>query len=134
MAGGVRVKAVRKKSGIIEITCTKPDGSAWPNPVFATINIPALFLSPCQIGYMACSQDASTWANITVPTSRRDIIDTRDLTVWRFTNNVWGNAGKANDPNVLMPGRMYKNTEGTKGSYYLDFEGNFITLGISNQA
>lgn len=132
VAAGVRVKAVRKKTGIIEITCTRADGSAWPTPVFATINIPALFLSPCQIGYMACSQDAATWSNITVPTSRRDIIDTRDLTVWRFTNNVWANAGKANDPNVLMPGRMYKNTEGDKAAYYLDFEGNFITLGASN--
>lgn len=132
VASGVRVKAVRKKSGVVEITCTRADGSAWPNPVFATVAIPALFLAPCQIGYVACSQDAAGWSNITVPNSRRDIIDTRDLTVWRFTNNLWVNAGKANNPDVLMPGRMYKNTEGTKGSYYLDFEGNFVTLGISN--
>lgn len=132
-AAGIRVLAKRSTTGLIEITCTKADGSAWPNPVSWSGSLPAIFQSKCSIGYVSISQPSSTWKNIKLPVSQRDIIDTRDLTVWRFTNNAWVNAGKANNPAVLVPGRLYKNTEGTMGTYYLDFEGNFITLGLSSQ-
>jgi hypothetical protein len=130
-SAGIRVVAKRSITGLIEITCTKADGSAWPNPVSWSGSLPAIFQSKCAIGYVSISQPSSTWKNIKLPVSKRDIIDTRDLTVWRFTNNAWVNAGKANNPDVLPPGRMYKNTEGNMGSYYLDFEGNFVTLGLS---
>lgn len=135
MKPGVRVKIVRTAAGMLEITSTQADGTPWPTPVFTTVAIPAMFLGACQIGYLAQSQANSTWKNYQVPVAKRDIIDTRDLTVWRWNNSLsqWTNAGKANNPAVLPPGRLYKNTEGTKGSYYLDFEGNFITLGIANQ-
>jgi len=136
LKAGIRVKIVRTAANTLEITATQADGTAWPNPVFTTINIPAMFQGACQIGYVAQSQANSTWKNYSVPVAKRDIIDTRDLTVWRWNSSLaqWVNAGKANNPAVLPPGRLYKNTEGTKGSYYLDFEGNFITLGVSNQA
>lgn len=133
-AAGVRIVATRSVTGLIEITCTRADGSAWPNPVAWSGSLPAVFQGKCAIGYVSLSQPASTWQNVNMPTAKRDIIDTRDLTVWRYINNSWVNAGKANDPDVLIPGRLYKNTEGTMGAYYLDFEGNFITLGLSSQA
>ncbi|MNF02430.1 hypothetical protein D3C80_2015710 [compost metagenome] len=87
-------------------------------------------MTKCPIGYVAISQPGATWQNVKLPTSKRDIIDTRDLTVWRYINNNWVNAGKANNPDVLSPGRLYKNTEGNMAAYYLDFEGNFVTLGV----
>lgn len=136
LLAGARVKITRTAANMLEVTCTKPDGTAWPTPVFTTVAIPAIFQGACQIGYVAHSQANSTWKNFAVPVAKRDIIDTRDLTVWRWNSSLsqWVNAGKANNPAVLPPGRLYKNTEGTKGSYYLDFEGNFITLGVSNQS
>lgn len=128
-AAGIRVLAKRSPTGLIEITCTKADGSAWPNPVSWSGPLPEIFQGKCSIGYVSLSQPASTWQNIKLPTSKDDIVDMRDLTVWRYLNNNWVNAGKANDAGVLTPGRLYKNNIGTMGSYYLDFEGNFITLG-----
>ncbi|MNU34245.1 hypothetical protein D3C71_228210 [compost metagenome] len=130
-APGIRVVAKRSITGLIEITCTRADGSPWPNAVSWSGNLPAVFQSKCAIGYVSVSQPAASWQNVKLPTSQRDIVDTRDLTVWRFTNNAWVNAGKANNPDVMIPGRLYKNTEGNMGSYYLDFEGNFVTLGLS---
>ncbi|MNO12954.1 hypothetical protein D3C76_25740 [compost metagenome] len=127
---GVRVKAKRTVGNMLEITCTRADGSAWPNPVFWSGQIPLMFQTKCAIGYVAMSQPDATFKNLIIPTAKADIIDTRDLTVWRWVSNAWVNAGKANDPAVLPPGRLYKNSEGTKGSYYLDFEGNFVTLGL----
>lgn len=132
-AAGVRVKLTRKASGVLEITSTRADGSAWPNPVFATVQLPVMFQSKCSIGYLAISQPASTWINYQIPTAKTDIIDTRDLSVWRWNNTSgsWVNAGKVNNPAVLIPGRLYKNTVGPDfGAYYLDFDGNLITIGI----
>lgn len=131
-AAGYRVKIVRTAAGMLEITCTRADGSPWPNPVFTTIPIPAMFLSKCQIGYLATSQPASTWINYQVPTAKTDIIDTRDLTVWRWNNTLgqWVSAGKMSNPDVMTPGRIYKNIVGpTYAAYYLDFAGNLVTLG-----
>lgn len=130
---GVRVKLVRKAGGLLEITSTRADGSPWPNPVFTTVTLPVMFRSKCSIGYLAISQPSSTWINYQVPTAKLDIIDTRDSTVWRWNNTIgtWVNAGKATDPAVLTPGRLYKNIIGPGfGAYYLDFEGNFLTLGV----
>ncbi|MNZ25640.1 hypothetical protein D3C78_428100 [compost metagenome] len=130
LVNGVRVVAKRSAGGTFEVTCTRADGSPWPTPFYWTGNIPTQFLTKCPIGYVAISQPGATWQNVKLPTSKRDIIDTRDLTVWRYINNNWVNAGKANNPDVLSPGRLYKNTEGNMAAYYLDFEGNFVTLGV----
>lgn len=129
---GVRVKLVRRAGGLLEITSTRADGSPWPNPVFATVQLPVMFQSKCSIGYLAISQPSSTWINYQVPTAKLDIVDTRDWTLWRWNNTLgtWVNAGKANDPAVLIPGRLYKNIIGPGyESYYLDFEGNFVVIG-----
>lgn len=130
LAAGVRVLVKRTVTNMLEVTCTRADGSAWPNPIFWTGPIPQLFQSKCPIGYLAFSQAGSTFENIKIPTAKLDIIDTRNLAVWRWNGTTWINAGSASDPNVLPQGRFYKNTEGAnKSAYYLDFEGNFITLG-----
>jgi hypothetical protein len=132
LAPGIKLNAKRSVSGLIEITCTRADGSAWPNAVAWSGSLPALFLSKCAVGYASVSQPAASWKNNKLPTSKADIVDTRDLTVWRWNNTsgTWVNAGKANNSAVLPPGRLYKNTEGPNyTAYYLDFEGNFIALG-----
>jgi len=132
VAAGIRVKIVRTASGTLEITSTRADGTPWPNPVFATVQLPAIFLSKCSIGYLAISQPAASWINYQVPTAKTDIIDERDLTVWRWNNTLgqWVNAGKMSNPAVMTPGRLYKNINGPDyGAYYLDFAGNLVTLG-----
>ena len=131
-AAGVRVVAKRTITNQLEITCTRADGSPWPTPFYWTGELPTIFQTKCPIGYLAISQPGATWQNVKLPTSKADIVDMRDLTVWRYLNNNWVNAGKANNAGVLTPGRLYKNNIGTMGSYYLDFEGNFITLGVPN--
>lgn len=132
IAAGIRVKVVRRTNGLLEITSTRPDGSPWPNPVFATVSLPVMFLSKCSIGYLATSQPASTWQNFQIPTAKSDIVDSRDMTVWRWNNTTgtWINAGKMSNPAVMTPGRIYKNTQPPLyGAYYLDFEGSLVTIG-----
>lgn len=129
---GVRVKIKRTLAGMLEVTCTRADGSAWPNPVFATVELPTRFKGKCSIGYVAMSQPSATWDNITVPTIKTDIIDTRTMIVWRWNNNssTWVNAGSIADNTVMLPGRFYKNTEGPDYyTYYLDQEGTLVTVG-----
>ena len=131
LQAGIKVKVVRKKTNQLEITATQADGTPWPNPIFATVDIPVMFQSPCQIGYIAVSQPAATWKNLQVPVAKRDIIDSRDKTVWRWnaTTSSWVNAGKFTNPDVMTPGRLYKNTVAPYWSYYLDFEGSLLVLG-----
>lgn len=132
---GVRVRIKRTLAGMLEVTCTRADGSAWPNPVFTTVELPTRFKGKCSIGYVAMSQPASSWENITVPTIKTDIIDTRTMIVWRWNNNssTWVNAGSITDNTVMMPGRFYKNTEGPDyHTYYLDQEGTLLTVGKSD--
>lgn len=136
IAAGIKVKIVRRAGGLLEITSTRPDGSPWPNPVFATVQLPVMFLSKCSIGYLATSQPASTWLNFQVPTAKTDIVDTRDMTVWRWNNTTgtWVNAGKMSNPAVMIPGRIYKNTQPPLyEAYYLDFDGNLVTIGKPSQ-
>lgn len=133
IAAGIRVKLVRRAGGTLEITATRADGSPWPNPVFTTVQLPAMFQSKCSIGYLAVSQPAATWINYQVPTAKLDIIDSRDLTVWRWNNTLgqWANAGKMSNPDVMTPGRIYKNIVGPDyTAYYMDFAGNLVTLGV----
>lgn len=132
---GVRIRIKRTLAGMLEVTCTRADGSAWPNPVFTTVELPTRFKGKCSIGYVAMSQPASSWENITVPTIKTDIIDTRTMMVWRWNNNssTWVNAGTIDDNTVMMPGRFYKNTEGPDyHTYYLDREGALVTVGKSD--
>ncbi len=130
LSAGVKLYAKRTADGQLQVTCTRANGSAWPNPVTWTGPIPELFLGKCAIGYVALSQAAATWQNLKLPTAKVDIIDKRDLTVWRWDGTVWINAGKANNAAVLPPGRIYKNTEGPGfEAMYLDHEGVFLMLG-----
>lgn len=130
LAAGVRVQATRTAAGQISIVCTRATGAAWPNVVQWTGPVPELFKGQCAIGYVALSQAAATWQNVKLPTAKLDIIDKRDLTVWRWDGTAWINAGKANVSTVLPPGRIYKNTEGPGfEALYLDHDGTFLTLG-----
>ncbi len=129
---GIRVKIKRTLAGILEISSTRADGTPWPTPVFKSIELPTLFKSKCSIGYVAMSQPSATWENITVPTIKTDIIDTRTMTVWKWNNSAstWTDAGKVDDNTVMIPGRFYKNTEGPDYyTYYLDQEGELIAVG-----
>lgn len=128
---GIRLKAVRDVTGTLTVECLKADGSALPNVVRWVGQVPDLFLGKCAIGYMAHSQTESSWTNIRVPTAKTDIIDARDMSVWRWTGTTWVNSGSVSDGKTLTPGRLYKNTEGPDyGAYYLDHEGAFIKLGM----
>ncbi|MNI42083.1 hypothetical protein D3C73_963560 [compost metagenome] len=132
VAAGVRVKIVRTPLGTLEISSTRADGTPWPNPVFATVDLPVMFKSKCSIGYLAISQPASTWINHQIPTAKSDIVDKRDLTVWRWNNTLgqWVNAGKVSDAGVMPQGRLYKNTQPPSyEAFYLDFEGILVPLG-----
>ncbi|MNP82972.1 hypothetical protein D3C76_1817660 [compost metagenome] len=43
----------------------------------------------------------------------------------------WVSAGKMSNPDVMTPGRIYKNIVGPGyAAYYLDFAGNLVTLGV----
>lgn len=128
LSAGVKVTAKRKIDNTFEVTVTKADGSPWPVPFYWTGSIPAIFQNACAIGYSALSQAGATWENIQVPTSKDDIIDTRDLTVWRWSNDQWVNAGKVTEDGVIQRGIFYKDTVGY-GAYFLDLDGDFVTLG-----
>ncbi|MCY1335052.1 hypothetical protein D9M68_18520 [compost metagenome] len=126
---GVRLLAKRKIDGTFEIECTKADGSAWPNPIYWTGEIPDIFKSACPIGYSALSQAGATWENIQVPTAKSDIVDKRDTTVWKWNGSAWVNGGQfATDPTALQRGLFYKDTVGFS-SYFLDLEGDLYLMG-----
>lgn len=129
-AGGVRVKAVRTLAGQLTVQVMKPDGTNWPaGEIKWTGQLPDLFKSECPVGYFAISQAGSTFKNLVVPTSKSDILDTRDYNVnrWNNTTQVWAVAGKAS---VILPkGRLYKNTETPFDTAFLSLEGEFINVG-----
>lgn len=131
---GVRIKAIRRADGTMTVQCMRPDGTNFPaGEVKWTGAIPDLFKTPCAIGYMSYSQALSTYRNITVPQPKSDIIDTRNLDLhrWNNTTQAWAIAGKAG--NLLPKGRLYKNTEGTQGSFYMDFDGALVQLNVPEQ-
>lgn len=131
LANGLRLTAKRFANGTMEVEVLRHDGSPLPNsPVKWVGQIPEFFSGKCAVGYVAHSQPGAQWINYNVPTPKSDILDSRDMTVWRWDGVQWQNAGKANT--VLTRGRFYKNTEGNMSSLYLDLEGNFVTLGNPN--
>lgn len=129
VAGGVRIKAVRSPNGTMTVEVFKPDGTEFPGgPVKWTGDIPDLFKSKCAIGYYTYSQPNSTYANITVPQPKTDIIDFRNMDVhrWNNTNGSWSIVGKAD---VILPkGRFYKNTEGTLETLFMTLDGEFLPV------
>lgn len=131
VANGVRVKLTKTEAGKLRIQAFKKDGSAWPTPVDKTIDVPDMFKGECAIGYLAMSQPAATWENLQVPTKKTDIIDTRDMSVirWDTTTGAWSTVGKASDLGILDRGRMYRNSVAPFGTYYLDLEGQLVTVG-----
>ena len=129
LSAGLKIIAKRKVDKTFEIQVTRVDDSPLPTPIYWTGPIPDLFANACSIGYVAMSQQDSTWQNIRVPLSKEDVIDTRDTTVWKFVNDVWVNNGQfATDPNALQRGLFYKDTVGY-GSYFLDLEGDLYKMG-----
>ena len=130
IANGIRVKLTKTEAGKLRIQAFKKDGSAWPTPVDKTIDVPDMFKGECAIGYLAMSQPAATWENLQVPTKKTDIIDTRDMSVIRWDNNTstWSTVGKASDFGIMDRGRMYRNSVSPFGTYYLDLEGQLVTL------
>lgn len=134
-AAGVRVRAVRSANGTMSVQAMKPDGTNFSGGECKwTGTIPDPFKSKCAIGYFAYSQPFGVYANLTVPQPKSDIIDTRNLDVhrWNNTGSQWAIAGKAGT--ILPQGRLYKNTEGTRGTYYLDLEGQLIEMNVSDTA
>lgn len=131
---GVKVIAKRLNTGMFEITCTRADGSPWPTPVYWMGNIPEQFSGPCAIGLVAYSQPGASWTIQQMPTIKRDIIDTRTMDVHRWNNTTWEIVGKLTDPDVMMPGRIYKNTFASPyTSFYLDHDGSTYVLGGPGQ-
>lgn len=132
LLGGVRIIAQRNINGTMSVKACKPDGSNFPSgEILWTGALPDMFKGKCSIGYSAFSQPAATYANLVVPVPRTDIVDTRTNLVWRWNQitQQWVSVGIATE-GALQPGRLYKNTEGTtKSAYYLDFDGNLITIG-----
>lgn len=130
-SAGVRIRAVRKADGTMTVQAMRPDGTNFPaGEVKWSGAIPDLFKTPCAIGYMSYSQALSTYRNITVPQPKTDIIDGRNLDIHRWNNgsSSWSIIGKVG---TLWPrGRMYRNTEGQRGNYYLDLEGSLIELTV----
>ena len=127
---GVRVRAIRSINGTMSVQVMKPDGTDFPGgEVKWTGAIPDLFLSKCPIGYFSMSQPDTTYANITVPSPKSDIVDSRNLDVHRWNNSTqaWTIVGKADA--ILPKGRLYKNTEGTLDTTFLTLDGRFITMG-----
>lgn len=127
---GIRIKAVRTLAGQITVQVMKPDGTNWPSgEIKWTAQLPALFKSECPVGYFAVSQSGTTFKNLVVPTSKSDILDTRDNTVnrWNNTTQVWVATGKASA--VLPKGRLYKNTETPFDTAFLSLDGEFISVG-----
>lgn len=82
-----------------------------------------------RIRFAATDADITTMKASTDPL-KSDIVDTRNQNVhrWNTTTSVWAIAGKSDA--VLPKGRMYKNTETPFGSYYLDLDGVFVTIGV----
>ena len=133
-SAGVKVNAKRLNTGMFEITCTRANGSPWPTPVYWIGNIPEQFSGPCAIGLVAYSQPGASWEITQMPTIKRDIIDTRTMDVWRWNGNAWVVAGSLSDPDVMMPGRIYKNTFAPPyTSFYLDHDGSTYVLGGPGQ-
>lgn len=128
--GGVRVRAIRNLNGTMSVQAMKPDGTDFPGGECKwTGPIPDLFLSKCPIGYFSMSQPDTTYANITVPSPKSDIVDSRNLDVHRWNNSTsaWVISGKADT--ILPKGRLYKNTEGALDTTFLTLDGRFITMG-----
>lgn len=128
--GGVRVRAIRNTDGTLTVQAMKPDGTNFPGPECKwTGPIPALFQSKCPIGYYSFSQPDTTYANITVPAPKSDIVDARNMDVhrWNNTTQTWVIAGKADA--ILPKGRLYKNTEGALDTTFLALDGRFVTMG-----
>lgn len=133
-AAGIKLNAKRLNTGMFEVVCTSADDSPLPTPVYWTGNIPEQFAGPCAIGLVAYSQAGSSWEIDQMPTIKRDIIDTRTMDVHRWNNTAWVVAGKLSDPDVMMPGRIYKNTFAAPYlSFYLDHDGSTYVLGGPGQ-
>lgn len=133
-AAGIKLNAKRLNTGMFEITCTRADGSPLPTPVYWTGNIPEQFAGPCAIGLVAYSQPGASWEINQMPTIKRDVIDTRTMDVHRWNGTAWVVAGKLTDPDVMMPGRIYKNTFAAPYlSFYLDHDGSTYVLGGPGQ-
>ena len=129
--GGIRIRAVRSANGTMSVQAMKPDGTNFSGGECKwTGTIPDPFKGKCAIGYFAISQPAGIYINNTVPQPKTDIVDTRNLDVhrWNNTNSQWAIAGKAGT--ILPVGRLYKNTEGTRGTYYLDLDGQLVEVNV----
>lgn len=134
LSTGVKLNVKRWNTGMFEITCTRADGSPWPTPVYWTGSVPERFAGPCAIGLVAYSQPGASWEINQMPTIKRDVIDTRTMDVHRWNGTAWEIAGKLSDPEVMMPGRIYKNTFASPyQAFYLDHDGSTYLLGAPIQ-
>lgn len=128
-AAGIRIRAIRNLNGTMTVQAMKPDGTNFSGGECKwTGAIPDPFKSKCAIGYFAISQPAGTYLNLTVPQPKTDIIDSRNLDIhrWNNTTSSWSIVGKAGT--LLPKGRLYKNTEGTRRTYYMDLEGQLAEV------
>lgn len=55
------------------------------------------------------------------------ILDTRDNTAWRYSNNAWVSESLATSP-AFPVGRIYKDVKGFR-SYIFDLDHSWVTLG-----
>lgn len=107
-------------------------GNVGEIPFIAQSNVGLSFApAPLVTRFRMAATDAEiTSMKASAQPVKTDIIDTRNQDVhrWNTGTSTWSIIGKTDS--VLPKGRIYKNTEGTFGSYFLDLEGVFVVMGL----
>lgn len=87
----------------------------------------ARFKAPCSIGFIANSQNSTTYKSIQQPGLKEPILDIRTKTVWTWNGSAWASSplSAANFP--LIPGVMYS-SRGNDTLYFVKANGDLKAL------
>lgn len=129
--GGCRIKAVRE-GDIITLSTTDLDSNIYVSTANVVIDLtshPELmkFRGQISVGYVAYSQNQSTWDVIQRPGARIPIIEASNLNTWVWQNGQWNNV-PSDFNNYIKPDRFYFN-ETTGKLFYALNENTIIRVG-----
>lgn len=129
---GCRIRVVRQGDILTIDTSNMNENNVYVPTARVVVDLAsdpllAKFKGAAQIGYAAYSQADSTWSVLQAPSTKYNILDSRNNHVWVWQNGVWVDSGYVSDA-TLVKNRLYKNTL-NGASYYCDSNGQFILLG-----
>lgn len=132
--GVIRVKVERSSTQIKVWTTDKGTPTVYDDANSFTIDLTAAadlkrFQQPCKIGYIAQSQNSSSFKVYQAPGSNVPIVDSRDGSMWKYEDRVWKQylKGSAQVIAEFPQGRLFSSTV-DKRMYFTNLDGVLLNV------